>query len=182
MVCELVSQQCNSGRCVLGCLTSAWNTKITLHQSLGINYWKCNVIVYIKNCFRINYVIIFCPMVNLSVVDSLNLAENQWKLIKHASNSTRTWAKSIETCQKISFRESTVILHSSWGKTTLDFISKNEKSAQRGSFRDGHSSGHPGSKLRSVPQNSGKSSVLVRTSMTQKVRTSTALREFMFPT
>ena len=34
MVCEIISQQC---QCMLGCLTSAWNTKITLHQSLGIN-------------------------------------------------------------------------------------------------------------------------------------------------
>ena len=63
MVCELISRQCNSGRCMLDCLTSTWNAQITLHQSLGINYWKHHVIVYIQNCFRIIYVIIVCPMV-----------------------------------------------------------------------------------------------------------------------
>ena len=30
---------------------------------LGINYWKWNVIIYIHDCFRINYVRIFCQMV-----------------------------------------------------------------------------------------------------------------------
>ena len=63
MVCELIPRRCNSGRCMVGRLTSAWNTKITLHQLFGINFWKCNVIIYIQNGFRINYVIIFCQMV-----------------------------------------------------------------------------------------------------------------------
>ena len=65
MVCELTYRRCNSGWCMTGVLPSAWNTKITLHQSFGpgINYWKWNVIIYIHTCFRINYVIIFCQMV-----------------------------------------------------------------------------------------------------------------------
>ena len=37
MVCELIFWQSSSGRCMPGCLPSAWNTKITLHQLLEIN-------------------------------------------------------------------------------------------------------------------------------------------------
>ena len=60
------SQRSSSGQCVPSRLPSAWNTTITLHQSFGINIWKCNVIIYIQNCFQINYVIIFCPIEILS--------------------------------------------------------------------------------------------------------------------
>ena len=38
MVCELFGRRCNSGRCMIGCLPCARNTKITLHQSLGNSF------------------------------------------------------------------------------------------------------------------------------------------------
>ena len=48
---------------MLGCLPSAWNTTITLHQSFGNIFCKCNVSTYIQNSFRNNYVKMFFPMV-----------------------------------------------------------------------------------------------------------------------
>ena len=63
MVCELICWRCNSRRSMTGYLPSAWNTKITLHQLFGNYFEKWNVIICIQNCFRNNYVIIFCQMV-----------------------------------------------------------------------------------------------------------------------
>ena len=60
-------RRCNSGRRMPGFLPSAWNTTVTLHQLLGIHFWKCNVIIYIQYCFRIHYVIIPCPMVLVNI-------------------------------------------------------------------------------------------------------------------
>ena len=38
--------------------------KLHYINRLRINCWKWNVIIYIHNCFRLNYVIIFCQMVS----------------------------------------------------------------------------------------------------------------------
>ena len=37
---------------------------MTLYQLFGIKYGKYNVIICIQKCFRIDHVIIFCPMVD----------------------------------------------------------------------------------------------------------------------
>ena len=37
--------------------------KLHYINRLGINCWNWNVIIYIHNCFRVKYVIIFCQMV-----------------------------------------------------------------------------------------------------------------------
>ena len=64
MVCELICRRCNSGWCMTGYLPSARNAKLHYINRLGIHCWKWNVIIYIHNCFWVNYVIIFCQMVS----------------------------------------------------------------------------------------------------------------------
>ena len=49
---------------MIGYLPSAWNTKSYYINRWGMNYWKWNASIYIPNCFRITYVIIFCQMVS----------------------------------------------------------------------------------------------------------------------
>ena len=41
--------------------------KLHYINHLGLNYWKWNVIIYIHDCFQINYVITFCQMVRSSL-------------------------------------------------------------------------------------------------------------------
>ena len=79
MVCELILGDVIQGGVWLATCPVLGTPQLHYINRLGINFWKWNVIIYIHNCFRINYVIIFCPMVFCHADHGVGLCHECWR-------------------------------------------------------------------------------------------------------